>query len=311
MKVCLECDVDSRTYIGKERLVKTQDKIYSFFPDEKGFISRINIVLDIRNPEVFRIDGDPNESYKASKEITDALIAEMKELESMLAFTHHLKKIAWNNPQVSVLTELEEKGKVCFSRIYGLPQYPDPAKSADEESLRSLLDAKDNLSHLTVPMAFYREGLNDYHSYRYINSFINFYFILEGFYLNGAHGKKAIHEFKKSSEFMGFVDWIIKTAIYGHHERHYHLLEMLKYKSEAKKLIWVDTLIELLVKTRNELSHFQDNPKKLQGTPFNQGRFGAIAFVAFGLAYRVLLQRMAEAGVWIKEQPWAESTNDV
>ena len=309
MKVLLECKVDSRTYIARERQIRYDDKVYTFIPNDEGFISRLSILMDIQHPERFCSDVDPNELHKASKEVSDFLIKEMRELESLLAFTHHLRKISWNDPEFRLFTEDAEKGKVSFTRTYGLRQYRDEAKSANEESLRGLLDFRPRLGHLVVPMAFYREGLNDYRSGRYINAFVNFFFILEGFYLDGVHGGKAFHKFKSSPEFLRFVDWIISTAIHTDPERHYHLREMLNHKPEDKRLVWSDTLVELLVKTRNELSHFQDNPKKLQGTPFNQGRFEAVAFVALGLASRVLLQRMADVGVSMNEEPWTEPTN--
>lgn len=298
MKVNLECNVESKTHIGEAVKIFHNNKEYLFSTDEKGFFSHIKITASVPNPEKFYDDIKENNTYIASREFTDLLFKDLQELESILGFTHNLKKINWRNSKVSVVKETEEEQKrVIFSQVYGLPTYPDIVKGINRDTLQTIVEVKTQIPHLVVPLSFYREGIIEHEAHRYINAFINFYFILEGFYSNGKHGERqVINEFKKSEEFIKSVEWVIKSAIYNNQDQHCIILEMLR--SRGKQLVTSDSLIYLIVKTRNELLHFQNNPNRLQGTPFTHGKFAAMEFVVLGLALRVLIQKLADAGIY-------------
>jgi hypothetical protein len=76
---------------------------------------------------------------------------------------------------------------------------------------------------------------------------------------------------------------------------------MLKIRN--REMVTSDTLIELIVKTRNEVLHFQNNPKKIEGTPFSHGKFQSISYVAIALGLRTILHKIEAAGYRLQDVP--------
>lgn len=305
MKISFECEVESKTHIETTITVERRDKTYVFHPNEAGLFCRIQVLFAPTDPTRFYQGSDPNKHNQASREVTDLLMDDVRELESVLAVAYNVKRINWNDPTVRLIRETEddERNKASISRIYGLPTYKDAVTPANQASLEGVINAKASLSHLAVPISFYREALNEYHSHKYINAFINCYFVLEGFYANKQHNEnKVITEFKNSTELMHSVNWAIKNLIYPQPEIHGRLLIMLKIRN--KEMVTSDTLIELIVKTRNELLHFQNNPNKIQGTPFSHGKFQSISYVAISLALRTILHKIEAAGYRLHNAPY-------
>jgi hypothetical protein len=227
MKISFESEVESKTHIGTTITVEHRDKTYVFHPNEDGLVCRIQVLFTPTDPSQFYQGTDPNKHSQASREVTDLLMDDVRELESALAVVCNVKRIKWNDPTVRVIRETEdgERNKASISRIYGLPTYKDAVKLANQATLEGVIQVKAALSHLAVPISFYREALNEYHNHKYINAFINCYFVLEGFYANKQHNEnKVIIAFKNSTELMHSVNWAIKSLIYPQPEIHGRLL---------------------------------------------------------------------------------------
>ena len=55
-----------------------------------------------------------------------------------------------------------------------------------------------------------------------------------------------------------------------------------------------ETLIRLLIRTRNRLHHFANDPKKEQASPLNHDRFEGITTLVRFLAHKGLVKRALE-----------------
>jgi len=299
MKYSIECEVDSKIKLEKSITIKHENKEYKFIPDEKGMLVSIRITAPVSNPTNFYsvIKDTPDDIAKKQIiinrdiEFSGQIIREFQQLESFLAFRTNLDRIFWNKPKDEIICETEEeKEKTNVFRYSYQKNYPDPIYAVDETFLMELIKYKNNFSALVNPMAFFREGVNDFKEFRYINSFFNLYFVLEGLYGNGKTKNYDIaREFENSDEFKSIINSVIKS-IRKEHKHWTKLDEMTKFRS---KRIDAEGIIHLLISTRGELHHFTNNPdRKKGGTPFDHEEFESIAFLSLLLAVRAIASQM-------------------
>ena len=168
-------------------------------------------------------------------------------------------------------------------------EYINPPFYADEQYFKTVIETKNRYSSLTIPKAFWREGINEFNSFRYINAFYNFYFILEGLYGNRKTKNDGVEtEFKKSSEFRELIKWII-NEIDSSPKHKDKINKMLKYRNKS---LDEEGIIDLIIKTRGSLHHFANTDQIVQGTPFNQNDFESIAWVTLGLANHAITKKI-------------------
>ncbi len=133
--------------------------------------------------------------------------------------------------------------------------------------------------------------MREFNSFRYINAFYNFYFVIEDLYGKGKTKNFGIEkEFKKNKTFRDLVEWMINNdKISGRHKRNIKSFLLEEHKSYN-----VDGIIELIIKVRGNLHHFSSKSSKHTGTPLNNKDFESMAFLLLGLSYRSILQKIYE-----------------
>jgi hypothetical protein len=300
MKIKVEYEVQSKTRLpNKETELLINDKVYGFYLNEEGFISKISITAKIDDPTKFysEVKYTPNEFSKAhfyiksDRALYDSIVKEFQDLESVLSFSYNFQGVDWNKYHYELILETEEereKAKIFSWGAFSEP--PDKPVEITEELLSGTIGRKEKMSPLTLFMSFYREGKNDYMSMKYINAFFNFYFVIEGMYGKGKTKNKDIAtEFKKSNELRGFVDTILEKHIKTYPK---HNIKITKMLAEQNMTMGIDAVIELIVRTRGELHHF--NPKRIRGTPFNHVEFHSIAYIVMGMALHGILYRVVD-----------------
>ena len=242
MKISLDCAVKSKIIIQNDVKILYNNKEYFLKKSPDGFLNKIQIIVDIENPDKFysEVENKPNEYISMNikenidQDLYENIISEFQELESILSFnSNNLEKIYWESPDLNFIYESEEeKQKVKVQGWKFENEYINPPFYADEQYFKTVIETKNRYSSLTIPKAFWREGINEFSSFRYINAFYNFYFILEGLYGN----KKTINkhvaaEFEKSREFREFTKWII-DEINSSPKHKNKISKMLKYRKK-------------------------------------------------------------------------------
>jgi hypothetical protein len=299
MKFGIEYPVLSLTTILGIIEVSLDNKIYIFSPNDDGFISKILIIANAKNPDKFRsylgpVPGDDTADHLITdldEDLKEDIIKEFQELEALLSFKFNFKRVIW---ELSFLRwiyetqdELKDNNVFTFQRQLG---HLDIPTNATHEQLEELIKTKSRYTRLAVFMSFYREGINEYHSLKYINAFYNFYFVLEGLYGNKKWRNVEIeNEFKQSNEFRTALTEVINNNIVSSTERHQEILALLTSK---RRSLDVDGMAHLIVQMRGALHHFSDDPTKIQGTPFSQERFGTMALILMELAEKLISQKM-------------------
>jgi hypothetical protein len=310
MKVSLECDVESRIKVATVAFSFSSGRDYIFTSNDRGHITKIKVISKVDKPELFFSKSIPQAEdptrkeiiFSADPELIKALIAEFQYLEGILSFKGTLQKIHWESPMVEYLPETEKEKEQIEIPFYQVKRHrPEAESEISDQDLCQLIFGKSRYYLLNIPFSFFREGLNEFNSFRFINAFFNSYFVLEGLYGNGKTKNHAIKsEFKKSKEATENIQWIVDTYPQRSEPqeiRNYRtLLEMLKRRNKAFD---VDGIIELLVRTRGDLHHFQFHSNRQQASPLNQEEYEAIATLSLELAAGAIRQAMDEIDSYV------------
>ncbi|HEX8141411.1 MAG TPA: hypothetical protein VF553_02380 [Pyrinomonadaceae bacterium] len=300
MKFSLEFGVDSNTTLPGEVEIKHEDRRFIFYPDDKGMFSRIKIIAEVKNPEAFYsiITPTPKGRVKAhiniktDMELYNSVIKDFQDLESFFALKYSLRGINWSNPKRELIFDTEEERR--RARIYTWEYGPtsEEPKNANREGLEQIILHMGRLSSQTVYLSIYREGDNDFKAQKFISAFYNFYFIMEGMYGNGkTKNIEVAKEFKKSKELREILQSIIDNHIKISQK---HFIQTTKMLQRRNMTLGVDALIELIVRTRGDLHHFQNNPNRPQPTPFRHSEYESIAFITLGVALHSILYKIAD-----------------
>jgi hypothetical protein len=202
MKYSLECSINGKVRVDRTIQVTKGSKDFILIPDKQGWLSSIKIVTNVAEPQKFHPRIEPGDGRVKAKiiikrdvELRQELIREVQELESILSFNTNgaLKSIIWDEPKEEFIPETdEEKARVSVSGFRLKKEYPEYHTKLNEKMFAEIVQTKHLYASLVIPKAFYREGINAFHSRRYINAFYNFYFVLEDLYGQGKTKNKHV-----------------------------------------------------------------------------------------------------------------------
>ena len=296
----LSCEIHSQIFIGHEDLkTEFEGKNFILIPNEYGLLSRIQIATKIRNSENFLANMGPSTTrgpanfeinLTLDEKLNEEIIDLFQYIESSLGFSSSLKKICWENPEISLDYETEEERKnYNVLSLQNKRRYPETKHILSIQDFQSIITNKRKYEFLKLSQAFYREGQNEYSSFRYINAYYNFYFVLEDLYGNGKTKNRDIEgELKSDPVFKSIVSWMMKQ-LNGR-----HLKNIESFLREEGKTWDENGIIELVVRVRGNLHHFSSSSTKRKGTPLNHREFESMAFLSLGLASRSILQKIYE-----------------
>jgi len=300
MKFKMECEVQCNTLIKEEIQITNEERTYIFYPNEEGLISKIAIISPVIEPAKFYSSLKPaNEpgitelNLKFDKELYESAVKEFQELESLMALELNMKNIRWDSPTYELIFDTEDE-----ARNTGIISWHEEDENEEylvevsRETLEDLIKRKHKLASIIIPLSFYREGTIEAYAKKYINAFFNFYFILEGMYGRGKSKNYEVeNQFKNSVRLRDITQIVINERINKNRWQHHRINEMLKRRN---KTLSVDSLLELIVRTRGELHHFTDNPNRPQGTPFTHKEFRSIASVTGAIALFTILFKIVD-----------------
>ena len=230
-------------------------------------------------------------SFPTPPETSD-LIELLQFIESIGSFWFGIRRIQWNEAEYRWEPEsAEEKAKIEVFSFSSRREYPKRTQVLLPQALPEILEDRERLGSLVLPLAFYREGLNDYTGHRYINAYFNYYFFIEDLFGEG-HSKnvKVLHAFKRSAELRWAVEKTANDIRTQNMPDHVAALESFLGR---EGLAWsTEGLLTLLVQTRGKLHHFSQKSTKLKGHPLNHETFRSIAFFAFAICLNLITKRI-------------------
>jgi hypothetical protein len=309
MKFSMECNVVSNTLLDGEIPILHNGRTYVFSPNEQGFLSKIKIIAPVKDPSKFysvitnALHPEPtlNIQLNRDSELYDSVHKEFQELESILALKYDLQGIDWAYPRYDLIFETDEEREKAELFGFG-EQKPGigPPMKADGAGLLEIVQHKENMEPLIAPLSFYREAINDLRAFKHINVFFNCYFIIEGLFGNGkTKNTHVAQEFKKSIDFVQLVKDVVEPLKMRKPHYYSKIEETLRSKG---KTLQIDAIIDLIVSTRGDLHHFQNNPSRPQGTPFRHTEYEAIAFLTRGIAIGAIFFRLGQINEALRRQ---------
>jgi hypothetical protein len=300
VKFSLECDVDSNILLRKEIKAVDGTKEFILIPNQQGILSKIKLIAKVPNPQQFFSKIEPgtgeaklNITINRDSKLYEEIISDIQELESILSFSADLKRIFWEMPKEECIAENEEEREKL--KVFGmqfLKRYADNPVLLEEYTFQRMIDSRKNYSSLSILKAFFREGKNEFKSFRYIYAFYNFYFIIEDIYGGGKTKEKdVLQNFKQSTELLGLVELTMKNYIETDRR---HLTNIERLLQEEKLSYTTEGMIELIWKVRGNLHHYISKSSKRLGTPFNHRDFEPVSFFVMSLALHAILYRIVE-----------------
>lgn len=222
-------------------------------------------------------------SVEGTEDIEKELVQDLQFLESLLSLCM-VKKITWESPQLAFIPETaREKDSLEVYSWKRSQKYPKFYRQMKTEWLDERVD---RFRDLTIPLAFFREGMRSYEQFNYIASFQNFYFIIEGFYAEG-ESKNEEDRFLGSRELMGFVNSAFPQIMQIREK----LDPFLKfYKLDATP----ESFVKLLVKVRHRVHHYfrEDKAQEYFGNPLAQEYYQPLALGLMLLCIHVLFGKV-------------------
>lgn len=299
MKFGLKCRVDSHTEIGKEPIQVIIDDIdFTLEPSKEGLLSGLTIIAKIEQGKKFVSQIAPSPysgvagalTVDVDQQFIESLKSLIQYIESILSFQFEVKKIYLEEAERFFVPENEaERGKIDVMS-YSLQKrpYPEQVRRLTLADFKAIIQRRSTYEPFKVVSLFHREGIREFSSFRYIQAFYNFYFVLEDLYLQGKTSKnEVIKRFKASQTFTKILQNLIDTAIKGHHSKN-----IQDFLMEEDLNFDVDGMIELIVDMRGNLHHYSGKSTKRKGTPLNQGDFESMAFLLMGLSQFSITEAM-------------------
>jgi hypothetical protein len=209
-------------------------------------------------------------------------------IESLGSFHFNLRRIHWTQGEYAWIPESPEEQRALqvYSLKIGPPDYPVTPVKIRPGVLGRLVNARTRLGHLTVPMAFFREGVNEFRAFRYISAFHNHYFFLEGLFGEGkTNNKQVLRQFRSSPTLCDATQAAINWLDTPGQQRHNHKLRSL---AGAQTEWSVQGVLGFLIWMRGNLHHFSLRSSTPKGHPLNHREFESVAYMLQVICYEVV-----------------------
>lgn len=244
-----------------------------------------HIILRVKVPDYanylpsFDHSGSPPAIAWPPNPYDDDLLGMLQHLESLGSFWMGIKRIYWDEAEFRWEPENEEeRSQLQVFSMHIHREYPQSSLVINPQYFASLIRSRDSETHLVLPMAFYREGVNDFKSHRYVNAFFNLYFYLEDLYGDGKTKNPQVEAaFRSSDQLRSAVQKFLESILEPDMSSHLQSLERFLQQEHCE--FSVEGIISLIVKIRGNLHHFSQQSSKMKGHPLNQQQFETPAYM--------------------------------
>lgn len=211
-------------------------------------------------------------------------------IESVGSFHLQIRRVHWQEGEYEWIPESDEERRLLrvFSAKTSL-KYPETLVEVKPEVLFRMVRSRRRLEHLKVPLAFFREGVNEFRAFRYVTAFHNLYFFLEDLYGGGKTKNRDVEKnFIGAPQLVHATSLALEALEGPKHDRHNRELDrFLKLENCDRNPIGI---LKFLVRMRGNLHHFSQRSTRPKGHPLNQHEFEPVAFLLVTVCYRVVVQ---------------------
>ncbi len=286
MRLRVSAEAEGKALIPSAVTVLSGEYAVSLFPGDDGLVSRIDVVKKTRaeDAELPTLEPTPDDRIKAhihipSSHDEDDLVDVLQHLESLGAFWLGFRRIRWENRKVEWIPETEEdKRRLSLLSHVHKETYKEQPVVPRLEIVGELVGARERNRYLVIPMAFLREGVNEYRAFRYINACFQFYFYVEDLYAEGQWRTKQAKERLLASTHMLKAATKVVTEL-NTPSSQLERAQIERDLNEKGHPFSPEGLIELIVDMRGDMHHFSQKDPRRRNNPLNQREFKGIAWV--------------------------------
>jgi hypothetical protein len=313
-RIRLPRDIDEPWFHGK-RLKITRDA--------DGFIAKIRVEGPVEEQDMISnvVEQLPNGmlhfSGAGGVEAHRQLETELQLIESTLGLYFKLTRVRWEFAEAIAIPETEaENAAVQFNNFKISHVPPNAMREPTLADFYLFLQMGNCARDLASTMAFYREGMHDLDTMRFITAFFSFYFVMEGLYSNRKwRANEVTAEYLKSDVLTKSIETALaapgfqrpRTGLIYSIENFLQMANsaIASYaqknplkQARAPLARDVAGVIEMIVWVRGELHHFgnKDGPV---GSPFTHQRYEMLATFMHDVCLQALnaevLARVKEA----------------
>lgn len=229
--------------------------------------------------------------------VEEGLLEILWHFESIGAFWLGIQRIHWEVAEREWVPESDaERGQLGFFAMSGGQVVYQPARTPVIPPLaQELLRFRTRFTDLVLPMSFFREGMNEYRTHRYISAFFNFYFFLEDVYGQGNTKNPLILKAFTSSDELKWAVAKARTDLRAFPDQEQGL-QFLCQRMNRSCPDTPDKWLDLIVSMRGHLHHFSSRKSTLKGHPLNHAVFRSIAYLLFGTCMNCATKLLPRAG---------------
>jgi hypothetical protein len=318
MKIKMTCNVEPNVK-ANALVAELGDWRYHFVANEDGLVEKITIETSVPDYKKYQmcIENAPtpdnpkgrNIRFSFDHDFNDILIQEFQYIEGMLSLLGNPVSISWQSPFMELIPENEQEkphGIEAF-RMERIPPVEEPVEMSDQNINYMISKAHIHSQIMNPFLSFFREAIKEQAAFRFINSFFNAYFILEGAYGNKKWRNWQIkEEFKKSADFKRFAENAISRYAKKNARVEWKLNNMLselkdRHGSPLNAKLDADGIAALLVDTRGALHHFSGDVKVSKGIPSNHQDFEELADFTIRIAGETLFEMLDEIDAHVEK----------
>lgn len=269
--------------------------LITFEADDSGAVISIaaEVTVDDYKPllPIYDSSRDPIVLKYPDNPFHADLLSLLQYFESVGAFWCSVHEINWESADFDWVPESDaEESQLTVWNLRIEQKYPPATTTIDESYVKTLIYRRAQHECLTVPLAFYREGKNEFRRFRYIQAFVNFYFMIEGLFGGGRPNYRVREQFANAPTLVKAAD---AAADYlrgqpKHWEGVRMALPLASYSLNA------NGLLDLLVDCRGVLHHFSTRDSRPKAHPHNQRTFESVAYIAMTVCIKLLPSLVAD-----------------
>lgn len=300
MRLKLTAKASGKTLVPAPVTVLCDPYGISFLPGSDGFVHEIQITKPVvlSKDEIPTTTYTPDEAYVARistprSDAEDDLTDLLQYLESLGGFWLGLRNVAWEAAKKEWIPESPDDRRRLGLFSSGTSwSFPERAQPLELALVHRLLADREKNQPYVIPLAFVRDGLNEYKRFRFIMAFFQFFFYLEDLYGHGKWKARQVKEQFLGSSHLKEVSADVLTSL-GDPDHRFDRRQIEEHLTDHGLAFDAQGLIELLVDMRGRLHHFSQRDKGTRGHPLNHHEFKGIAFVALQFCLRsyVLIDR--------------------
>lgn len=280
----IEFEVDSDTLIDGELEWRVNQYLFKFLPSPLNTLNKISIenkILDYQQhvPKVTVEDGKISLIEFPSRDFYQEQKRMIQHLESFGAMDLGIRKIKWDVPHIHWIAESEEE-RVAIKSYSTKQDYPPNNRKITLGWVQDTLIFRNMVGHLVEPLSFYRIGINHYHQHSYIQAFLHFYLMLEGFFGGKNTNKKITIDSFLSAPHLNYAVTACLEIFEGKgYERHKTWFEVYYFGNGDITSDPIRKMINIFFEERGKLAHYITSNSERRRNNFEDRNYQSLAFV--------------------------------